>query len=87
MLSSNFTILDNSVFDNFILADKLFAKALHSLKACVTVDNNLSKKLILSLKSPVTFDERFNVTSVKFFIPAFNLLSCHLDNFIFKVLY
>ena len=31
--------------------------------------------------------ERFKVTSLAFFIPHFNLLSCKLDNFTFKVLY
>ena len=34
-------ILCNSVFDNFILADELFAKALPSLETCVLVNNNL----------------------------------------------
>ena len=30
----NCTILDNSLFDNIILADKLFVKALRSLETC-----------------------------------------------------
>ena len=34
-------ILCNSVIDNFILADELFAKALPSLETCVLVNNNL----------------------------------------------
>ena len=34
-------ILCNWVFDSFILAEELFAKALRSLKTCVSVNNNL----------------------------------------------
>ena len=34
-------ILSNLVFDNFILAEELFAKALQSLKTCVLVSKNL----------------------------------------------
>ena len=45
------------------------------------------KKLVSSLESPITFDERFKVTSVPIFVPDFSLLSCELDNFTFKVLY
>ena len=57
-------------FDNFILADELFAKALRSLETCVLVNNYLRGKLFSSLESPTTFDEIFfNVTSVPFFIP------------------
>ena len=43
--------------------------------------------LFSSLESPTTFDEIFKVTSVFFFIPDFNSLSCQLGNFMFKVLY
>ena len=35
----------------------------------------------------MTFDESSKLTSVPCFIPDFNLLSCELDNFAFKVLY
>ena len=45
------------------------------------------QKLYSSLELPITFDERFKVTSVPFFIPDFNLLSCEWGNFTFKVLY
>ena len=38
------TIVCNWVFDNFTLANKLFAKALRSLKTCVLVNNNLCGK-------------------------------------------
>ena len=54
-------ILCNWVFDNFILADELFAKVLRSLETRVLVNNNLCGKLV----SP--FDERFKVT----FVPVF----------------
>ena len=45
------------------------------------------RKSFLILESPTPFDKSFKVTSVPFFIPDFNLLSCELDNFTFKVLY
>ena len=63
-------------FDNFILADEPFAKALRSFETCVLVNNNLCGKFFSSLESLTTFDEVFKVTSVPFFIPSFNLLSC-----------
>ena len=74
-------------FDNFILADELFTKALQSPKTFVSVNNNFRGKLVLLLELPVTFDERFIANSVPFFIPDFNLLSCELNNFTFNRLY
>ena len=71
----DFHILCNLVFDNFILADELFAKALQSLETCVWVNNNLCGKLLLSFESPTAFDEIFKVTSVLFFIPNLKLWS------------
>ena len=62
------TILCNSIFDNFILADEPFAKALRNFETCVLVNNNLCGKLFSSLESPRTLDEIFKVTSVLFFI-------------------
>ena len=53
-------ILCNWVFDNFILAKELFAKALQSLETCVLVNNNLCRKLFSSVASPTTFDECTN---------------------------
>ena len=73
-------ILCNWVFDNFILAEGLFAKALRSFENCVLVNSNLCGKLFSSIDSPTTFNEIFKVTSVSFFIPDFNLLNCELDN-------
>ena len=79
------TILWNWVFDNFILAEELFAKALESFETYVLVNNNLGRKLFSS--SPTASDESFKITSVPFFVPDFNILSCRLENFTFNVIY
>ena len=42
----DFIILDNWVFENFILADEPFAKALQIFETCVSVNNNLCGKLV-----------------------------------------
>ena len=81
----NTPILCNRVFHNYISAEKLFAKALRSFETCVLVNNNLCRKLFLSLELTTGF-EIFKVTSITFFIPYFNLSSCKLDNFMFKTL-
>ena len=39
------TILDTCAFENFILADKPFAKALRIFETCVLPNNNLREKL------------------------------------------
>ena len=49
----------NWVFDNFILAEELFAKTLQSFKTCVLVNNNLCGTLFSSLESTATFDQSF----------------------------
>ena len=59
-------ILENWVFENFILADETFKKALRSLETCVLVNNSLFEKLFSSLESLIIFDERFKVTLVPF---------------------
>ena len=64
------TIVCNWVFDNFILADELFGKALQSLETCVLISNNVWGKLLSSFGT--TFYQIFKVTSVPFFIPNFN---------------
>ena len=56
------------VFDNFILAEELFAKVLQSLETCALVNNNLCRKIFSLLETPTTFDESFKVTVVPFFI-------------------
>ena len=80
-------VWDKWVFENFILADKPFAKALQLFKTCASVNDNLCGKLVSSLKFANEFDGRSKVTPAPFFIPDFNLLNCELDNFTFKVLY
>ena len=44
-------------------------------------------EIILINKITNNIDESFKVTSIPFFILDFNLLSCQLDSFMFKVLY
>ena len=56
-------------------------KALRSLETCVSVNNKLCGKMVSSLESLMTFDERFKVTSVPFFIPDFKLLSWEFTQF------
>ena len=80
------TILRNWVFDNFRLAEELFAKALRSFETCVLVNNNFWGKLFSSLESPMIFDKIFKVTSVPVFIPDFRW-SYELYNFTFYLLY
>ena len=63
------TILEDSIFQNVIWTDEPFAKALRSLKFSVLVNTSLCKKLVSSLESPTTYDERFKVASVPFYIP------------------
>ena len=43
--------------------------------------------MVSSLEIAITFDERFKVDSVSFFIADYNLLRCELDNFTFNILY
>ena len=57
-----------------MLADEQFTQVLRSFETWVLV-NNLCGKLISSLESPTTFEEIFEITSVTFFTPDFNLLS------------
>ena len=52
----NWTILDTSVFENCILADEPFAKDLRNLEACASVNNNLCRNPVSSLKAPATFE-------------------------------
>ena len=77
-------ILDNRVFENFILVDEPFAKALQMFETCVSVNNVLCGKSVSSLEFLIKFDKRFKVTSVPFLFSNFNLLSCELDHFTFK---
>ena len=49
------SIFGNCVFDNFILADEPFAKALQSFQSCVLVNDNLCRKLFSSLEPQTTY--------------------------------
>ena len=80
-------ILWNWVFSNFTLAGEVFSKALRSVKTCVLVNKNVSAKFYSPLKSSKIFDKCIKATSVPFFIPDFDLSSCKIDKFTFKVLY
>ena len=70
-----------------MLPNESSENAVLRLETSVLVSNNLCEKLVSTLESPTTFDEKFKVTPVPYFIPDFNLLSCELYNFTFKVLY
>ena len=45
------------------------------------------RKLVSLLEPPITFDERFKVTSVSFLFLVLTYLKCELENFTFKMLY
>ena len=74
-------ILYNWIFDNFILCDELFAKALRSLETFVLVNNSLCGKLYSSLKLLITFNERSKVISIPFFIPVAKLIKLRIRQF------
>ena len=80
-------ILDNWIFENFILADDPFVKVLLIFKTCVLVKDNLCGELVSLLEFSIKFDERVKVTSVPFFITDLNLLIYEINNFTFNVLY
>ena len=50
----------------FILADEQYAKVLQIFEIFVSVNNNLSGKLVLLSEFPIKFDETFKVTSALF---------------------
>ena len=50
-------ILDNSVFYSLVSVDELYAKALQRFATCLLVNNNSCGKLVLSLESPIIFDD------------------------------
>ena len=54
-------ILNTCVFENLIMADDLFAKALRRLATWLSVNNTLWGKLVSS--SPVKFNDNLRVTS------------------------
>ena len=54
--------LNKRVFENFILADEPFAKALRNFETCVLVNKNLCGRLVSWLELLIRFDERFKIT-------------------------
>ena len=62
-------ILDDCVFEKFILADEPLGKASRILETWLLVTNNICGKLFPSSESSIKFDQRFKVTSVTFCIP------------------
>ena len=56
-----FLFYGTKFFDNFILAEELFAKASQSFETCVLINNNFCGKLLSSLESSTTFDRSFKV--------------------------
>ena len=62
----NCTVLENWVFENFILGDEPFAKALQIFLTRALVHDNLCQKFVSSLEFSIKFDERFKVASVPF---------------------
>ena len=84
--SSVCNILESWVFDNFILADEPFAKALRIFENCMLVNNNLCGKLASSLELLINVMKVSELIDYHF---LFLLLTycCEIDNFMFKVLY
>ena len=56
-----------------MIADEPFAKALRIFETCVSVNNDLCRKLVSSSELPIKFNERSKVTLVPFTISDFNL--------------
>ena len=54
-----------------------FAKALRSFETCVSVNNNLCGKLVLSLEFPMKFNERFKFALVPFLSSECNQAILH----------
>ena len=51
------------------------------------IKHNICGKLLSSLDLSSTFDEKLEATRIPFFIFKHGLLSCELENFIFKEFY
>ena len=65
----NCPILCKWLFDSFISAEELLAKALRSFQTCVLANNKLCEKLFSSLEPPTIFEEILKITLVPSFIP------------------
>ena len=55
-----------------MIAYELFAKVLQSFKTCLLLSNIWCEKLVSSLELWITFDKRFKVILVAYFVPDFN---------------
>ena len=62
----DYPISSNWVFNNFILTEEPFTKALWSLKTCILANNNLCGKLVSPLESLTIFDESFKLLQYHF---------------------
>ena len=83
----DYVILDTSVFDNFILADKLSVKVLRRFATYVLASNSLYEKLLSSLEILIILDDNLRATPVSYFVADFSSLSSKSDNFTFTLLY
>ena len=70
-----------------LLVDVSFAKALQGYAACLSVNNNLFRKVVSPLELRIMFDDSVKITSVAFFVANFDLLNYELYNFEFKLLH
>ena len=59
-------ILDKCVFENSVLVDKPFSKAIKKFDACVSVNNDLCKKLVSSSEFQIKCDLRFDLNLIWF---------------------
>ena len=57
--SPNYIIIDSWVFKNFTLFDEALPNPFQILQTCVSVNNNLCRKLVSSMKLPIIFDKRY----------------------------
>ena len=81
------TILNNWIFDGLILTNHLLAKDLQGFATCLSVNNNLFGKLVLSSESPIILGDSLKITSIWVFTAVFNLLSSEFNSFKFRWLY
>ena len=78
-------ILDIKFFDNLILVDGLFAKALPRPATCLSISNNLCTTFLLL--AAIIFHDSRRVTPVSLSVADFNLSAYESDNFTFILLY
>ena len=56
--ASSIRSINHPPFENFILADEPFGKAVETLETCVSVNNSLCGKFVSSLEFPIKFDPK-----------------------------